>query len=101
MWIVLPMMPGSDESLSRLDLGPAIRAALARVPEPFRSVLFIVDVEDQPYETAAIMLAVPIGTVRSRLFRGRRLMQEQLLAYARDAGYSTAKPLRSGFRSYA
>jgi RNA polymerase sigma-70 factor (ECF subfamily) len=82
---------GSDENLARLDLGPAIHAALARVPEPFRSVLIIVDVEDQPYETAAEILRVPIGTVRSRLFRGRRLMQEQLLAFARDAGYSTAK----------
>ena len=82
---------GSDDSLARLDLGPAIHSALARVPEPFRSVLIIVDVEDQPYEAAAEYLHVPIGTVRSRLFRGRRLMQEQLLAYARDAGYSTAK----------
>jgi len=82
---------GSDENLSRVDLGPAIHAALARVPEPFRSVLIIVDVEDQPYETAAAILRVPIGTVRSRLFRGRRLMQEQLLAFARDAGYTTVK----------
>jgi len=90
---------GNDDTLSRLDLGPAIRAALARVPEPFRSVLLIVDVEDQPYETAAVTLAVPIGTVRSRLFRGRRLMQEQLLAYARDAGYATAQPLRRNYQT--
>jgi RNA polymerase sigma-70 factor, ECF subfamily len=88
---------GSDDSLSRVDLGPAIRAALARVPEPFRSVLIIVDVEDQPYETAAAILDVPIGTIRSRLFRGRRLMQDQLLAYARDAGYTTVKPLEHSF----
>ena len=92
---------GSDDTLSRLDLGPAILAALARVPEPFRSVLVIVDVEDQPYETAAVTLGVPIGTVRSRLFRGRRLMQEQLLAFARDAGYATAKPLSRVFAPVA
>ena len=76
-----------DDALARLDLAPAIAGALARVPEPFRSTLLIVDVDDQSYEAAADTLGVPIGTVRSRLFRGRRLMQEQLQTYAVDAGY--------------
>jgi RNA polymerase sigma-70 factor (ECF subfamily) len=75
-----------DDMHSRLDLAPAIDHALARVPEPFRSTLIIVDVEDQSYESAAETLGVPIGTVRSRLFRGRRLMQEHLLTVATDAG---------------
>src|SRR5262249_20245973 len=77
-----------DDVLARLDLAPAISDALAKVPEPFRSTLIIVDVEDQSYEAAAEQLAVPIGTVRSRLFRGRRLMQEQLLTFAADAGFA-------------
>jgi RNA polymerase sigma-70 factor (ECF subfamily) len=77
---------GYEDLFTRLDLGPAIANALAKIPEPFRSTLVIVDVEDQPYEAAAEILGVPIGTVRSRLFRGRRLMQEQLVAFARDAG---------------
>lgn len=77
---------GWEDLFSRLDLVPAIERALRHVPEPFRSALIIVDVEDQSYEAAAEILSVPIGTVRSRLFRGRRLMQEQLIAYARDAG---------------
>ena len=76
----------SDDMFARLDLQPAIHRALARIPEPFRSTLVIVDVEDQSYESAAEVLGVPIGTVRSRLFRGRRLMQEHLLNYATDAG---------------
>ncbi|HEX3868577.1 MAG TPA: sigma-70 family RNA polymerase sigma factor [Gemmatimonadaceae bacterium] len=76
-----------DEALARLDLGPAIHDALATVPEPFRSTVMIVDVEDQSYESAAETLGVPIGTVRSRLFRGRRLMQERLLTHAADAGF--------------
>jgi RNA polymerase sigma-70 factor, ECF subfamily len=79
---------GFEDIFSRLDLVPAISDALDKVPEPFRSALIIVDVEDQSYESAAEMLGVPIGTVRSRLFRGRRLMQEQLLAYAIDAGFT-------------
>lgn len=78
---------GLEALFARLDLAPAITEALRNVPEPFRSALVIVDVEDQSYEAAAAVLGVPIGTIRSRLFRGRRLMQEQLLAYARDAGF--------------
>lgn len=77
---------GADELHARIDLGSAIEDALTRLPEPFHSTLMLVDLEDQSYETAAEILGVPIGTVRSRLFRGRRLMQEHLLAHARDAG---------------
>jgi RNA polymerase sigma-70 factor (ECF subfamily) len=84
---------GFDEMFARLDLAPAITRALGAVPEPFRSTLVIVDVEDQSYETAAEVLGVPIGTVRSRLFRGRRLMQEQLGNYATDAGFAVHAPL--------
>src|SRR5689334_4166324 len=77
----------ADDTLARLDLAPAIADALTKVPEPFRSTLIMVDVEDQSYDAAAETLGVPIGTVRSRLFRGRRLMQEQLRSYAVDAGF--------------
>jgi RNA polymerase sigma-70 factor (ECF subfamily) len=83
----------ADDALMRLDLAPAIAGALEKVPEPFRSTLMIVDVEDQSYESAAETLGVPIGTVRSRLCRGRRLMQEQLLTYAIDAGYAHPQAL--------
>jgi RNA polymerase sigma-70 factor (ECF subfamily) len=69
-----------------LELGTAIYRALARVPEPYRSTLLVVDLYDQPYDVAATRLGVPIGTIRSRLSRGRRMMQQQLWAYAADAG---------------
>ena len=81
-----------ESIFSRVDLAPAIDDALKNVPEPFRSTLVLVDVEDQSYEAAAEILRVPIGTVRSRLFRGRRLMQEQLMTYARDAGFASCMP---------
>jgi len=77
---------GVDDLLARVDLGPAIERALQHVPEPYRAELLLVDVEDQSYDAAATRLGVPIGTLRSRLFRGRRLMQEQLAAHARDLG---------------
>lgn len=75
-----------EQLLSRLDLGPALAKALNQLPEPFRSAVTLVDVEDQSYEAASDILHVPIGTVRSRLFRGRRLLQRMLTEYARDAG---------------
>jgi RNA polymerase sigma-70 factor (ECF subfamily) len=78
--------PGDEQLLARLDLGPALQRALNELPEPFRSAVTLVDVEDQSYEAAAEILGVPIGTVRSRLFRGRRLLQQMLTEYARDAG---------------
>lgn len=85
-----------DELLTRIDLGPAIGAALDELQEPFRSAVVLVDVEDQSYEAAAEVLGVPIGTVRSRLFRGRRLLQQKLLDYARDAGFATLPPNGGG-----
>ena len=85
-WHDVGMRRGTEDSAAHVDVGPAIEAALRQVPEPFRSTVVIVDVEDQSYESAAALLGVPIGTVRSRLFRGRRLMQDRLRVFARDAG---------------
>ncbi len=78
---------GSAKLLDGLDLGPAINAAMATLPDTFREVVALVDVGGSDYAEAAQALGVPVGTVRSRLFRGRRLLQEQLLDYARDAGF--------------
>lgn len=78
-----------EQLLARLDLGPALSKALEQLGEPFRSAVTLVDVEDQSYEAASEILGVPIGTVRSRLFRGRRLLQQMLGEYARDAGFAT------------
>jgi len=84
------MRSGEDRLIARLDLAPALARALSELQEPFRSVVVLVDVEEQSYEEAASILGVPIGTVRSRLFRGRRILQEMLLTYAADAGFTTA-----------
>jgi len=78
---------GYDDIYARLDLAPALREALDDLAEPFRSAVILVDVEDMTYETAAQVMGVPIGTVRSRLFRGRRLLQEKLLTVAEDLGF--------------
>jgi len=82
---------GEDMLFERFDLAPAIEQAIAALPEAFRRAVVLVDVEGEGYEEAAEIEAVPVGTIRSRLFRGRRLLQEQLLDFARDAGYEATR----------
>jgi RNA polymerase sigma-70 factor (ECF subfamily) len=79
---------GAADAVERLDLGTAISGALATLPPHYRLAVVLVDVEGQPYEEAAAVLGVAVGTVRSRLFRGRRLLQDVLYVHARDAGFA-------------
>jgi RNA polymerase sigma-70 factor (ECF subfamily) len=64
-----------------------IEAALRALPEVFRATLLLVDVQELSYEEAAAALGCPVGTVQSRLYRGRRLLFGALQDYARRAGY--------------
>lgn len=68
------------------ELGDVLRRELAKLPEEYREVVVLSDVHDQSYAAISEVLGVPVGTVKSRLFRGRRMLQETLVAYARDAG---------------
>jgi RNA polymerase sigma-70 factor (ECF subfamily) len=69
-----------------------ILAALDRIPAEFRSVVLLVDVEEFAYKEAAEIAGIPIGTVMSRLSRGRKLLREQLTEVARSYGIgSTAQ----------
>ena len=77
---------GITRVLERMDLEAAIDTALQSLSPQFRSAIVLVDVDGQSYEEAAAILDVPIGTVRSRLFRARRLLQDLLIEYAREAG---------------
>lgn len=91
---------GLGSLFAEVDLHEAIKRALDALPDAFREAVILVDVQDQSYDTAAQVVGVPVGTIRSRLYRGRRLLQEQLLAYAADLGLaqsgkpSTEKELR-------
>jgi len=79
---------GLDDVFARVEMFAAIRSAVDELPDTFRDVIALVDLEEASYHEAAAVLAIPIGTVRSRLFRGRRLLQEKLIDYARDAGFA-------------
>jgi RNA polymerase sigma-70 factor, ECF subfamily len=77
---------GLGEVFDLIDVQPAIVKAIDELPEPHHTILVLVDLEGCSYEEAASILDVPVGTVRSRLYRARRMIQEALLAYAHDAG---------------
>jgi RNA polymerase sigma-70 factor (ECF subfamily) len=67
-------------------LGEDILAAIEELPEVFRSVISLVTVEGLSYDDAAEVLGVPPGTVRSRMKRGRTMLQKALWEHGRDAG---------------
>jgi RNA polymerase sigma-70 factor (ECF subfamily) len=64
----------------------SVKSAFERLPEPFRTTVFLVDVEQLTYREACEALNVPIGTVMSRLSRGRRLLRIELAAQAAAHG---------------
>jgi len=59
-------------------LSPAVARALGSLPEAFRRAVELVDVSDLSYRDAAVVLSVPLGTVMSRLHRGRRMLADAL-----------------------
>jgi RNA polymerase sigma-70 factor (ECF subfamily) len=72
---------------------PEVERALRRLPEDFRAPLLLVDVEGLSYEEAASVLGCPVGTVGSRLFRGRLSLFALLQEYAHQAGYGKGSSL--------
>ncbi len=73
--------PGLEALVLERELGTKIYAALQRLPGEFRAAIVLVDMGDFSYAEAGEILACPIGTVRSRLSRGRKLLQKELSSY--------------------
>jgi RNA polymerase sigma-70 factor (ECF subfamily) len=67
---------------------PEVQRALAALPEQFRAAVLLIDVEELSYEEAATVLACPMGTVQSRVYRARRMLHSALTEYARRAGFA-------------
>ena len=91
-------LDAAGESCLLIDTPPpdaltleAIRAAFDRLGEPFRTAILLVDVEGLTYREAADALNVPIGTVMSRLSRGRQLLRVALAEHAPAVDRSDAR----------
>ncbi len=81
-WVV-PPAPAADEVPT--GFSEEVQAALNSLPEDFRTAVVLCDVADLPYEDIAASLDVPVGTVRSRIHRGRRLLRAALVSTGETA----------------
>lgn len=70
-------------------LSDEVTEALQSLPEDFRTVVILCDIEGLMYDEISEFLNCPIGTVRSRLHRGRKMLEEKLYNYAKDRGIIT------------
>jgi len=68
-------------------MGDEITIALNNLPTDFKTIILLCDIEGFTYEELAKILDIPIGTVRSRLFRARNMLKEKLREYALKIGY--------------
>jgi RNA polymerase sigma-70 factor (ECF subfamily) len=68
-----------------------VLAALERLPREFQIPVVLADVEELSYREIADALQIPLGTVMSRLHRGRKMLRMELASYARGAGYQVAE----------
>lgn len=99
-WFRFPLLKDTEEFLEANLVSPEpipgnitdqdILGALNRIPTDFRAVILMVDVEEFAYKEAAEILEIPIGTVMSRLSRGRKLLREQLATVAQSYGIGSA-----------
>ncbi|MEW6194042.1 MAG: sigma-70 family RNA polymerase sigma factor [Bacteroidota bacterium] len=64
-----------------------VSSALAKLPEDFRTVIILSDIEGFTYEEIADFVDIPVGTVRSRLHRARKMLYAQLFDYAKERGF--------------
>ncbi len=69
-------------------MGDEITTEINNLPIDFRTVILLCDVEGFTYEEISKIIDVPIGTVRSRLFRARNILKEKLKTYAKSQGYT-------------
>jgi RNA polymerase sigma-70 factor (ECF subfamily) len=78
---------GSVEEMLRHVVQDDVKRALDDLPEEYRLVVLLADLEDFSYKEIAAIVGCPVGTVMSRLFRGRRLLRKSLGEFARKSGF--------------
>lgn len=79
-----------EPSIDRHLTDEGVIAAVKKLPDVFRHVVLLADVEEFSYREIAEMIQIPAGTVMSRLHRGRKLLRIELAGFARDYGLKDA-----------
>jgi RNA polymerase sigma-70 factor (ECF subfamily) len=74
------------DSAAHCEVQQRVEAELQEVPEPYRTTLVLRDLEEMSYEEIADVLEISLGTVKSRLTRGRAALKRRLSAYVRESG---------------
>lgn len=78
--------PDVDYTERSSDFGDEVSNALSNVPDDFKAIIVMADLQDQSYREISEKLDLPIGTVMSRLFRGRQMLRKKLHSYAVSLG---------------
>ena len=78
---------GNEETMFGRLFGDDVKSALEDIPVDFRMVVILADLQDFAYKDIAEIMDCPIGTVMSRLYRGRRMLRARLEEYAVEQGY--------------
>ncbi len=83
-----------EEELMEATLDGEVRRALTALPHNYKVVVLLADIEGYAYKEIADILVIPVGTVMSRLYRGRRLLEGALLSYGVRYNYLHQRPHR-------
>jgi RNA polymerase sigma-70 factor, ECF subfamily len=86
-WVLPRKIADAPDIKARRGLGDEVVSALYEIPDQYRSCVVLVDIQDKSYKEAAELIGRPLGTVMSRLYRGRRMLKGKLDGYARREGY--------------
>jgi RNA polymerase sigma-70 factor (ECF subfamily) len=88
-YAVFPEVQDEDPQGTFFDriVDDEVLKAIDELPEAFREAVVLSDVEGMSYQEIARILKIPVGTVKSRLFRGRHALQDKLYRYAVEQGY--------------
>lgn len=84
----------SMDEMLRYVVHDEVKNALDDLPDEYRLVVILADLAECTYKDIATMVGCPVGTVMSRLFRGRRLLRQRLETFARQSGYLRSEPER-------
>jgi RNA polymerase sigma-70 factor (ECF subfamily) len=74
------------DSVAHHEVQARVEEELRKVPEPYRTTLILRDLEEMSYEEIAEVLEISLGTVKSRLTRGREALRQRLAPYVREVG---------------